>query len=356
MLPPPIRQAGERALISIRKSVSDLDRLDALEKREVFSTALRECYSLAIHSAANYAVEVDPAIAVELRSHLKLIEEQSRAASSGDQLRALQSSFRGELREYRDKSAEQLLRMRKELQDATAAMQVFADTVASAGEDHGQEVTTQLRALESTAKSNSIEEIRGGIGAVVTGIESSVLEMQRSNQMVIAQLQDEIRVLHRQIEQERKALYTDRASGAWNRQKIDTHLENLLRQNRPFCLLLVWVRNLKRLEGQHSRTVVEGGLKALIARFAALVGDEGAIGRWTADQFVAVLDMPAARGITLSAEAAGKLSGSYAVQENGLSHTISIQATAGIVERPAGADIPTFHQKLEQLSGAIAGA
>lgn len=343
-------------MISIRKSVNDLDRLEDLEKREKLSGALLECYSLAINSSANYAVEVDPGIAVDFRNHLKTIEEQSRIASSGEQLRALQSSFRGELREYRDKSAEHLKGLRKELEDATVAMQIFADTVASAGENHEQEVTNQLRTLEFAAKGDNIEQIRGGIGTAVAGIESSVVEMQRTNQMVIAQLQDEIRVLHQQIELERKAIYTDRASGAWNRQKVDTHLENLLRQNRPFCLLMVWIRNYKRLETQHSSTMVEGTLKAIISRFAALTGDEGVIGRWSKEQFVAILDMPTSRAMALVSEATTKLSGSYAVQENGMSHTVSVNATAGIIERPTGADASTFHDKLEQLSGAISGA
>ncbi len=343
-------------MISIRKSVNDLDRLEDLEKREKLSSVLLECYSLAINSSAHYAIEVDPGMAVDFRTHLKAIEEQSRSASSGEQLRALQSSFRGELREFRDKSAERLKGLRKELEDATAAMQIFADTVASAGENHEHEVASQLRALESTAKSDKIDEVRKGIGTAVAGIESSVVEMQRSNQMVIAQLQDEIRALHQQIELERKALYTDRASGAWNRQKVDTHLDNLLRQNRPFCLLMVWIRNYKRLESQHSSTMVEGTLKAMISRFAALAGDEGVIGRWSKDQFVAVLDMPTSRAMALVSEATTKLSGSYAVQENGMSHTVSVSATAGIIERATGADTSTFHDKLEQLAGAISGA
>ena len=139
----------------------------------------------------------------------------------------------------------------------------------------------------------------------MVGIQSSVEQIQRGNQLVVAQLQDEIRVLHLQFEQDRKALFTDRASGAWNRQKIDIHLDNLLRQNQPFCLLMVRVRNLKRLESQHSRTVVESTLKALVSRFAAMAGDEAVIGRWTEDQFVAVLDMPpAARSLFPPAPAA----------------------------------------------------
>lgn len=343
-------------MISIRKSVSDLDRLDELEKREDIATALLDCYALAIDSAAHYVVEVEPGLAVEFRQNLKRIEEQTRTAVSANQLRAVQSSFRGELREYHDKSGGHLKKMRKEIENATAAMQVFAEAVASNGEDHEQEVSTQLRALESISTSTSIDEIRGGVRAAVSGVESSVLQMQRGNQLVVAQLQDEIRVLHQQIELERKALYTDSASGAWNRQKIDTHLDNLLRQNSPFCLLLVWVRNLKRLESQYSRNVVESTLKALISRFAAIAGEDGVIGRWSADQFVAVLDMPAGRAIALSAEASAKLSGSYAVQENGLAHKVIVHATAGVIERPPGVDTTTFHEKLKQLFVAISGA
>jgi GGDEF domain-containing protein len=343
-------------LISIRKSVDDLSRLEELDKREALSSAIRDCYAMAIHSAAHYAIEVDAALAGELRGNLKKIEEQSRTAVSAEQLRSIQSSFRGELREYRDKSTVQLQKMRKEVENATAAMTIFAETVSSNGENHEQQVAAQLEGLESTARKNNIEAIRSGIGATIAGIQSSVEQIKHSNQLVVAQLQDEIRVLHLQIEQERKALFTDRASGAWNRQKIEIHLDNLLRQNQPFCLLLVCVRNLKRVESQHSRTVLEGTLKALITRFSSIMPEDTVIGRWTEDQFVAVLDVPPGNAIPFSAEASRKLSGGYAVQENGLSQTVTLQTTAGVIDRNPGADAATFHLKLEQLAGAISGA
>jgi GGDEF domain-containing protein len=342
-------------LISIRKSVDDLARLDELERRDSLSTAIRDCYALAIHTAAHYAVEIDAGLALELRDHLQKIEDQSRAAVSIQQMHAVQSSFRGELREYRDKSTAQLEKMRKEVESATAAMTIFAETVASNGENHEQQVSSRLHHLESTARSNNIEEIRGGIGTAVAGIQSSIEQIKRGNQLVVAQLQDEIRSLHQQIEQERRVLFTDRASGAWNRQKLDIHLDNLLRQNQPFCMLLVSVRNLKRVENQYSRTVVEGALKALITRFAAITGEEAVIGRWAEDQFVAIIDVPPSRAMALSNEAARKMSGGYAVQENGLSQTVVLQARSGVIDRHPGTDSAAFRQKLEQLAAAICG-
>ncbi len=339
-------------MISIFRNAESLSVAE-LEQREI---ALRECYGLAIHSIAHYAVEVDASLAANFRGHLKAIEEQSRAASSADQLRSAQSSFRGELREYRDQSAVHLQKMRQEVVNATAAMTIFANAISSSGEDHEKHVSSHLHSLESTAQSGNIEDLRGAISTAIVEIQSSVEQIQRSNQLVVSQLQDEIRVLHLQFEQDRTALFTDRSSGSWNRQKIDIHLDNLLRQNQPFCLLMVRIRNLKRLESQHSRTVVEGTLKALISRFAAITGDEAIIGRWTEDQFVAVLDMPSGRAIPLSTGASSKLSGSYAVQENGLSQTVTLQATAGVIDHNSTADPSTFLQKLDQLAVAISRA
>jgi GGDEF domain-containing protein len=344
-------------LISIRKSVNDLERLDEERRlRDDLCSVLHECFALAIDSSAHCAIEVDPSLAVDLRTHLKVIGAQARTAVSGDQLRALQSSFHSQLCDYRDQSAERLKKVRKEIVDATAAMQIFAATVASNGENHEQEVSTQLRGLEHATQNSTIEQIRTGVGAAIDGIESSVLQMKRGNQLIVAQLQDEIRLLHQEIEQERKALYTDVASGAWNRQKVNTHLDNLLRQNRPFCVLLLRVRNLKHLETQYSRDVVHGTLKVLLSRFAAMTGEEGVLGRWSTDQFVAILDMPAARAIALSAEAAAKLSETYIMKENGRTQKVTVHATAGVTERPSGGDSTIFHQKLEQLSEAISSA
>lgn len=328
----------------------------SLEEREKLEAALRECYGLAIHAIAHYAVEVDPSLTASFRTHLKVIEEHSAAASTADELRSAQSSFRGEMREYRDQSAVRLEKLRQEVVNAAAAMTVFANSVASNGEDHQGQVSSQLHTLESHAQSNDIEDLRGAIGAAVVGIQASVEQIQRGNQLVVAQLQDEIRVLHLQFEQDRKVLFTDRASGAWNRQKIDIHLDNLLRQNQPFCLLLVRIRNLKRLESQHSRTVVEGTLRALISRLAAMTGEEAVIGRWSEDQFVAVLDLPSGRAIPLSTGASSKLSGSYAIQENGLAQIVMLQATAGVMDRNSTADASTFLQKLDQLAAAISNA
>ncbi len=343
------------SVISLRKSVDDLTRLEELEKREGLSEVIRECFARTIYNSARYAVEVDEGLAMELRHNLQALEERSRAVTSPDQLRSVQASFRGEIRQYRDKSNAQLQKLRKDVENAGAAMTIFAETVASNGDNHEMEVRGRLQKLELIGRSQTLSEIRDGIDTAVSGIQASVEHIQRGNQLVIAQLQDEIRVLHLEMDQERKVLFTDRASGAWNRQKVDIHLANLLRQNQPMCVLLVSVRNLMRLNNRYSCTVVEGALKALVSRFAVLAGDDAVVARWSEEQFIAVMDLAPGQATSLAAEVDRKLSGGYAVQENGLSQTLIVQITAGVLERSPGSEVETFHQKLRQLAVAISG-
>ncbi|MGH9558173.1 MAG: GGDEF domain-containing protein [Bryobacteraceae bacterium] len=337
-------------MISLHKTATELDRFENL------FTAASECYKLALRSVSHYAIEVDPHETAALRDHIdQLGQRLSVATIHPDEFRAIQSSFRGELREYRDQVQQRLARMKTELEASATALAALAGTISCSGADHEKYVRRELERLNSAAQSSgSMEELRSRIRKTISEIGSSLDNMRRANEMTVAQLRDEIRVLHDQLQAERRALFTDPCSGAWNRQKIVERLEEMLRQPEPFCLVLIGIRNLKRIEQRYSRTVLEGTLKALLQRFRGMTGD-AAIGRWSDDQFAALLDIEPGGAMALSREAARKLSGAYSVQENGLAQEVLIEVTAGVLVRGRADDSNAFRKKLGQLASALSG-
>jgi GGDEF domain-containing protein len=341
---------GGAQLISINKSPGEMERLEELQQ------AAAACYALAVRSTAQYAIEIEPGQAEGFRRHLEALQERLEAAATVEEVQAVQSSFRGELRDYRDKAKNQIARLRKEVEVAGAWVENLASSVAANGADHEHQVKEQLSSLRTAAASDNLERIRSGIQAAATGILTSFEQMRESNQLVVAQLKDEIRALHQEIESERRALFTDRPTGVWNRQKMDLRIDDLLRQNQPFCLLLVCVRDLKRLESQRSPALIEQLLKGFLARFQGLLEADAMVGRWSEDQFAAILDIDAASAITISRKLVRELSANYTVQENGQSHGLKLQATAGVADPLAAGDAKTFRNKLAQLAAALAGA
>jgi GGDEF domain-containing protein len=324
-----------------------MDRLQELHRTAV------ECLGGAVGAAVQYAVQADPGDFELFRDHLTALQKIVQITASADELNTVKASLRGELRDYQHQVHGRLARLREEVKAAAAAMQSFAEGVIASGADHEEQLEQELQTLATISKSNDLAKIRDGIDTATGKIAGSVEKMRRNNQLVITQLQDEIRILHQEIQAERRAKSTDRASGAWNREKITVRIEELFRQDDPFSLLLIRMRNLEQLEKQHSRTVVEGTLKSVLMRLHDLTGTDSMVGRWSTDEFVAILPIAPPDAAALTNEVTRKLSGDYSVQENGLSQTVALRVATGIVERQGGVVSDTFMRRVEQLSATL---
>jgi GGDEF domain-containing protein len=313
-------------------------------------------YGNAVLATAEYSVNIDPHDVEMYRKRLIAIGEQVSAADEPPHWESIQGAFRDELRAYRDACAEQIERMRSEIKAAAEAMQSFADGVASSGLDHHQQIQQELGGLKTAMKCEDLNQIRVAIRAAVEAISESIEKMQHSHQLVIAQMRDEMRLLHKQIEVARHAVHVDRATGTWNREKLDSDITDRLKNDEPFCVLLVRLRNLKRLEGGYPRSVIESAIRALLLRFTEMVGAGAVLGRWDEECFAAILELDPADAIGLSREATASLSRMYSVQENGAWQAVPLQAVAGVIDHAARSAEVSFKKKLIEMSGALAKA
>lgn len=334
-------------MVSLFKTATEMDRLQELHRTAV------ECLGGALEAAVQYAVQADSGDYELFRDHLVALQKIVQITASAEELNTVKASFRGELRDYQHQVQERLARLREEVKAAAAAMQSFAEGVIASGADHEEQLEQELQTLATISKSNDLAKIRDGIDHATSRIAGSVEKMRRDNQLVITQLQDEIRILHQEIQAERRAKSTDRASGAWNREKITDRIEELFRQDEPFSLLLIRMLNLEQLEKQHSRNVVEGTLKSVLMRLHDLTGADSMVGRWSSEEFAAILPIAPPDGAALSNEVTRKLSGDYSVQENGLSRTVALRVATGIVDRQGGVVSDPFLRRVEQLGATL---
>jgi len=334
-------------LISTGEPVTELARMENLLQ------TVRAVYASAVRSTVYYAIEIDSLDAQLFRQHVEALEDRVGTAVATEHWEALQVAFRNELRAYRDKATEQLERMRADIKAAADAMLIFADSVASNGHDHQEQLHEELDQLNSAINEENLSQVRAVIGAAVNTITASVAKMQSSHKLVIAQLRDEMRLLHKQIDTERRILYTDRATGLWNRQKLDSEINDRLENDHPFCMLLVRLRNLKQLEIAYPHAVIDGAVNALLQRLTTMTGEETLLGRWNDENFAAILGIEQPEAIAIAQETTVKLSGTYSVLDNGAWQEVPLQAVAGVIDHPAHGDGASFHQDLLKMSAGL---
>jgi GGDEF domain-containing protein len=334
-------------MISLRKTANELERLEELHRAAI------TCYAQALRSTEQNAIELDSAQAAHFRTQLQALRDQLLPEAGARELQSVQTSFDTELKDYRDKTREQVQRLRREVQAASAALEAFAGSITES-EDHLESgLKRELHSLNQRAVSDDIQEIRGAIRAATTKIGTSIEQMRSSNQLAIAQLKDEIRLLHQQMETARRAQTPDPSSES--RQRITGRMDEFIRKSTPFSVLLVVVRNLEGLQNCYSANIIGSALRGFQTRFENILPSSAIVGRWANNQFAAILSTAPSNAMEMSGDVVRRLSEPFVEQEKGGTHSIVFNPRAGVVEFGAGSDLATFQVRLQQLAEALAG-
>ena len=334
-------------MISLRKTATELERLEELHRTAI------QCYSLALRSTGQNAIELDNAQTVHFREQLQALRDQLRLDTAANELEAVQASFDTELKEYSDKTRQQIQKLRQDVQAAAAAVETFAGSIHESEVILESGLKRELSHLNQSAASSDIQEIRDVIRMSTAKIASSVEQMRSSNQLVIAQLKDEIRLLHQEVQSARRTQSPDPASKS--REQISGRMEEFVKKSTPFSVLLVVVRNLEGLQNCYSENVIESALRGFQTRFENILPSSAMVGRWANDQFAAILSSAPSSAIEMSSEVVRKLSEPFLEQEKGGAHSIIFTPRAGVIEFRPGSDLSKVHGRLQQLAGALLG-
>ncbi len=307
----------------------------------------------AILTAGQYAVEVNIHDAGILREHVADLAKQLKDGFVPADYEKIHASYRGELRLYRDKSARELSRMRAEMAAAAAVLQNLAESVARAGTGHEERVRQEVARLREAAECGEFEKLHAVVTSATQTLLESCEDMQKAHRAMVAQLRDEIRALHMEVEKERRAALTDPHTGVWNRGKLDTKVRDLMVADQPFCMFFVGVSNLSHAVTRHPPEQVKEALRAMLARLANMIGDDGTAGRWTEDVFAVIFDVPLSVLPVTLREVQFRLDGRYAVQENGKNTIVDLAVKTASVERRKGMPEAEFYPRLGQSVASI---
>ena len=324
--------------------------MDRLEK---LKNAALECYGLALASTEQNVIEVDLQQADLFRAELQALIGELGDTSGPEEVRKIQDRFGEDLRGYRERAQAQIRQLRKEMEAALLALEDFAGATVARGDDHEADLKKALKRLESVASSSRFEDVRAAIRAACADILSSFAQMRAQNQFAVAQLKDEIRLLHQRIQGGRRPAV--QTLDIRTRQETEALINELLKQDTSFCLVLVVVKNLKPLTSRYSAAAVEDALHELQVRLRGALGDVSILGNWTANQFVAILNVAPSRAMAASRDAAQKIAEPYSCTHNGMPSSLVFQVAAGVVDYQTGSDFLKFHPKLASLSAALGG-
>ncbi len=328
-------------MISIRNSVTELER--CFQERE----AAVECYLTAIRNLSAYTIELDEQTAGTQRKYLSSLADEV-ASGKQEVLVESRATLRGLLRDYRDKAAQYLNGLREELAGTARALEEILDSLSQADGDHESRVRAALGRLREIAGSPAGSPIRAVVQAAADAIEQSVEQIRKQHQLTVSQFQVEIRMLHKRIDAMEASASLDLLTQLFNRSETEDRIRGASAES---CLLLARAAGIRAAEVQYREDVAAELAAAFTRRLRNCIPPTAVVGRWSREEFVAILNVPKQEATTTAKWISEHLSGSYACLLAGKTVRPPLQIDVAVVESKGN----TPDRLIERVKGFLTG-
>ena len=327
-------------MTSIQHPVKDL------EQRHAASDLLLDCYVLALKNVAHYAVDLDDEITVPHRQYLSALAAQV-ALAQPEVLAESRATLRALLRDYRDKAAQYLGKLREELAGSARALQELLDSLTQADGDNETQLRTELGRLREISGSLEDGAIRAAILAAADSIEQSLKQIRQQHQLTVSQFLVEIRMLHKRIDLLETAASLDELTKLFKRDEIERQIGSV--SGGKMCLLLVTASGFRQAERQFNREVAAQLAAAFSKRLRNCLPPGATIGRWSEEGFVAMLSVEKPEAMASATRVAEHVSGDYACIERGRTVHPSLHLDVAVVDTQPGDPPKATLKRIEEF-------
>ncbi len=336
------------SLLSLKRSLNELDRLEELASSGIDSL------SGVLKTLANHTLEIDPGAASQLRDYLRGAEKSIRRDPTVEVLGGVRSGFE---REWTGFAAISHARYEQLCRELAVTVRALDEALSSASREVAGGAETMLRGeaarLRELAAIDDIERLQAEIRCCAARLEECVEAFRKERMLLTAQLRDEIRTLQRHLESAEKEARTDAVSGLANRRQIERQIAAAIQSGVRFELLYVWLANYKYLERDLSRAKADSLIAAVAAAISAMLPADTPAGRWSDDEFMALVASDKATAIRLSRDLSMRLNAAFEL--DGGECCVKLRASVGVIESTDGEGVETFLLRAEKLAKAIQG-
>jgi len=321
-----------------------------LEPHPAAPNILLDCYVLALRNVAHYAVDLDDEITAPHRQYLSALAAEV-ALAQPEVLAESRATLRALLRDYRDKAARYLGKLREELAGSARALQEILDSLTQTDGDNEAQLRTELGRLREISGSLGDGAVRAAILSAADSIEQSLKQIRQQHQLTVSQFLVEIRMLHKRIDLLETAASLDELTKLLKRDEIERQIGSA--SGRELCLLLVRASGFRQAARRFNREVAAQLAAAFGKRLRNCLPPGATIGRWSEEGFVAMLSVEKPEAKASAARVAEHVSGDYACLERGRSVHPSLHVEVAVADTDPGDRPERTLKRLEEFFGAV---
>lgn len=316
-------------MISLRKSMdAQLDEL-------IQSTL--ESYRAALASMGDAGIKACPQAGDDLRQSLLQLNQHLIADAAV--VAKTQKRVEEELRAWGDRAERFYDEKSDELKQV---LMIVAQATRQMG-DRDQRYTKQFaeltERLQATARLNDLTEMRKSLGESLEDLEVCVANMTRDGQDSVSSLRAQVSSYEVRLEEVERAASEDMLTGLANRRRIERHIEQRIKEARPFSVIYVDLNDFKKINDSLGHIAGDDLLKQFAGELRNAFRPKDLVGRWGGDEFVALVDGEALEARARAETIEKWVNGDYTLATSTEARKVRVSAATGFATWQTGENV-----------------
>ena len=250
------------------------------------------------------------------------------------------------LREYRDESARYVANLRQDMAASAGALHDVTRTLAEWDSYGGPQVldgVSQLQVLTAEVPDGTVAV---ALQEAAADLQDGLADMRKHYQLIVSQLQTEVRLLHRRME-ELTAAESDNLSKLMPREEIEDCIAAAA--SGTFRLLVLRAGGLDRAKLEQPARVYRELSVAFIRRMRNGLGSDAMVGRWSVEGFVTLLLADPGSAREMAETLRSRLSGPYVCRSEAKTVMIDLETSVEVLETGEGESRKRLIERIDRI-------
>jgi diguanylate cyclase (GGDEF)-like protein len=278
-------------MISLRKYLYSDDSAPAAPEPEPdeLSAATMGCYRAALLAVGRTAIQICPALGLDLESSLRGLERRLSVEYTAESVKRTEKQVEVQLDEWGARTSGHFKGLADEVKELLLALAKTADSVGSRDQGYSSKFSELTGRLEKVAELNDLAQIRSSLVEGVRELKASVDQMTAENRQLVAQLRAEVSTYETRLKSAEHLASKDPLTNVANRRSIEERIQWNIEYRQEFCIVLLDLNNFKLVNDTYGHVAGDDLLKQFAAELQLNTRSGDLVGRWGGDEFMVVL-------------------------------------------------------------------
>jgi len=285
--------------------------------RNDLAAVTMECYRAALLAVGKAAAQVSQGTGGDLEANLGGLERRLAVSLSAESMRKAELQVEMRLGEWGARTATELKVQADNVKELMLALARTAESVGNRDQGYAKKFMDLTARLERIADLNDLALMRASLVERVAELKSSVDQMTRENNLLVAQLRAEVLTCETKLRSAETLALKDQLTKVANRHSIEARIQWNIDNGQEICVPMLDLDNFKAINDSYGHLAGDDLLRQFALELQSNVRAGDMVGRWGGDEFIVILACDLTAALAQIARVQDWVFGKYTIRLTG---------------------------------------